>query len=191
MTDSEKEMDTQAWSIARGAIAQKHETPLEHFLKKRTHYNELQAAKELTEDNLNEVQKRHDFELAILVAAKEEKEKYTAESWKLFFANLTPVSIGNEQEILSWSHRFIDEVTGEKSPSIANIIRERCPAIPEKIALSDPKKFAQEISSAFNAKVFEYEFNRTDIDPIRWRHSNSRWFAVKFMLRQKNVPPKI
>jgi len=186
------DLDAEAWRFARTAISARErdhttqENAFRHWIAKRLKYDEKQAMQELAQDNAMLMRQLHDAELTRLVQAEKFTEEWTCKSWKIFFAVLTPASADGSEPLL-WNHRFTDEKTGLKSPTIEEIIKEQCPAIAEPLAVTDPKRYAKEIAEKFDERKFEYEFDRATVNAYA-KGDLLRWFTVQWMLRAVRFP---
>ena len=113
------------------------------------------------------------------------RQKWTAEYFKAFEKVIMPVDVTNEQTIFGWEFRFKDEVTGVKSPTIREIFRFTCTDLPDPLVLTNPKRFIQEVSSKYDRRIFEHEFDRKDLGWEEGKDSSERYYKLKFMLRQR------
>ena len=90
------------------------------------------------------------------------KQKVTNESFKAFEAAMIPVNV-TDQKIFGWDFRFKDEVTGAISLTIREIIPQTCTELPDPLVLIDRRRFVQEVSSKYDGRIFEHEFDRKDV----------------------------
>ena len=186
------DLDVEAWRVARSSIEARErdhttqENAFRHWIAKRLKYDEKQAIQELAQDNAALMQQLHDEELTRLIQAENFNKEYTRESFRIFFAVLTPAS-ADGSEPLPWNHRFKDEKTGSQSPTIAEIVKAQCPAIAEPLSVTNPKLYATEIAEKFNERKFEYEFDRASFKAYE-KGDLLRWVTVQWMLRAVRFP---
>jgi len=110
-------------------------------------------------------------------------QKWIVESFKAFETAVIPVKDTDEQNILGWTYRFKDEITGSKSPTIREIIRHKNIELPDLLLLTRRNQFIEEIRNRYDRKIVAHEFDRVQAGWKPEKNGGSRYFSVKFMLR--------
>ncbi len=154
-------------------------------IEQELNLNREQCMKRLRMHKEEEFARMVDEEYKRNLDALEKRLKWTVESFKAFEKAMIPVDATNEQTILGWEFRFKDEMTGVESPTIREIFRFICTGLPDPLVLTYPKRFVQEVSSKYDRKIFEQEFDRKDLGWEEGKDDSARYYRVKFMLRQR------
>lgn len=189
--DKLKELESQAQSTARGAMRSKQNISKDdlaviiHGVCRRLKYDKEQWKKEKAADDKQEENDRYDSELRLLISKTEFQATLEETAWKLIEKNFVPVDFSSGEVLQDlWKHKFQDELTGENSPSVLEVLKNDAFALANDIrAFADPKAFVFDITQKCckHDYFFRHIFSRAGDQPD---------FEARFGLRAARFPPQ-